>query len=263
MHKSALVRALGITILTFLLPVPAFAHFAILVTDTPSVKVGQEAAFRFYNGHPYECEVVDTAAPERVLVIPPKGEPVEIKASAGTLAKADGGKAAIHTFSYTPKVRGDHLVTVRTALAYDAHARAYVQDEVKLVLHVQTQEGWQQPAGASLELLPLTRPYGLEPGFVFKAQARLKGKPLADAEVEIEKFHAAPPKQIPDDEALITRTAITDMNGYVVCTLDEPGWWAIMVSTEDGRKAHEGKPVPILRRAQFWLKVGPKVDTPE
>lgn len=197
MRSPPLVWTCGITILAFVLPAPALAHFAILVTDTPSAKVGQEVAFRFYNGHPYECEVVDTPAPERVLVIPPKGEPVELKVAPATLDKPGGGKAAINTFGYTPKVRGDHLVTVRTALAYDAHARAYVQDEVKLVLHVQTQERWQQAAGADLELLPLIRPYGLEPGFVFKVQARLKGKPLADAEVEIEKFQAAPPSRSP------------------------------------------------------------------
>jgi len=50
----------------------------------------------------------------------------------------------------------------------------YLEDTVKVVLHVQAQKGWDGRVDeGAFELLPLTRPYGLEPGLVFQARAML------------------------------------------------------------------------------------------
>ena len=49
---------------------------------------------------------------------------------------------------------------------------------------------------------------------------------LARALVEIERYNAVVPKELPPDEQ-ITRTAKTDPNGIFTCTLTEPGWWCL------------------------------------
>jgi hypothetical protein len=82
---------------------------------------------------------------------------------------------------------------------------------------------------------------------------RLEG--VADAEVEIERLNPSPPKDIPDDDALVTQVVKTDTNGYFTCTLDEPGWWGVMVSAHDGSKEKDGKSWPIVRRGILWVRV--------
>jgi hypothetical protein len=77
-----------------------------------------------------------------------------------------------------------------------ADEKRFFQDTVKVVLHVQTQNGWDAVLGATpCETVPLTRPYGLEPGLVFQARTLLatRGVPdrsLAGALVEVERYHA-------------------------------------------------------------------------
>ena len=56
---------------------------------------------------------------------------------------------------------------------------------------------------------------------------------MPGALVEIEHYHAAPPKTIPADE-FCTRTAKTDPNGVVTGTLTDPGWWCLAAAADGG-----------------------------
>src|SRR5947209_944968 len=110
-----------------------------------------------------------------------------------------------------------------------------------------------------LELVPLTRPYGLEPGLVFQAQLLVTGKPVPGALVEVERMNPEPPKEadLPPDEQ-ITRKTKTDPNGVLTCTLPDAGWWVITAVTDGGARDHEGKPRPVRRRATLWVNVDAK-----
>ena len=252
----------GITIVMVLLSRSVLGHFEVLVADKPARRAGEPVRLTYYRGHPFECEILDTEPPERVAVLKPDGKTwVDLKPSPKKVDNFDGGQATVQTLRYTPTERGDHLVALTTKMRFDAHEAVFTQQHLRLTLHVQAQWGWDHVAGLPLELVPLTRPYGLEPGFVVKAQARLGGKPVADAVVEIEKYHARPPKNMPSDDALITRAVKTDVNGYVVATLDEPGWWMLCVTVNDGTKLRDGKPYPVRRQGFLWLYVDPKTDT--
>lgn len=118
------------------------------------------------------------------------------------------------------------------------------------------QEGWDRKTGQVIEIVPLIRPYGVEPGFVFVGQAFLEGKPLEGATVEIEKYWPkAPHEDDLPDEAMITRVAKTGPNGLIMYTLDEPGWWVIAVSAEHGQMKRDGKSYPVEVRGLFWIHV--------
>lgn len=256
--KRLFVGLVGITILQFFLPA-ARGHFGILVPEPSAVRRGEAVTVRYSTGHPFECQLVNTEPPAKAQVVLPDGRTrVDLKPQPAEVDDVQGGKVTVQTLTFTPTERGDHRVVVTTPLHFDEHAGGFVQDELQVLVRVQVAQGWDRPLGQTLELLPLTRPYGLKPGFAFKAQARLQGKPLADAEVEIERLNPVPPKDIPEDDALITQAARTDVNGYVVCTLDEPGWWGLMVTTEDGTKEKDGKAWPIIRRGILWVKVESK-----
>ncbi len=135
--------------------------------------------------------------------------------------------------------------------------KLFFHDRVKVVIHVVTQNGWDAPTGDPFELVPLTRPYGLEPGMVFQVQALVAGKPLAGGSVEVEKYHATPPKDLPEDEQM-TRRVKADQNGVATGTLTEAGWWCITEQRNAGEREHSGKMYPVRERATFWVFVDKK-----
>jgi uncharacterized GH25 family protein len=139
-----------------------------------------------------------------------------------------------------------------------------VHDIVKVVYHVQAQKGWDGMVQKEFEWSPLTRPYGLQPGAVFQAQlnrgvppdGRLL-KPVVATVVEVERYNATPPKELPPDE-FITRTVKTDPNGVATCNLPEPGWWCLTASRDGGEREHQGKRYPVKERSTLWVFVDEK-----
>lgn len=245
----------GITIINIFLPA-AGGHFGILLPEEASVRKGEGVGLRYFSGHPFECQIVDTQPPERVQAVSPGGQTrVGLKTEPKQVDNGEGGKVTVQTMTFNPSERGDHWVVVTSPPRFDEHAGGFVQDELKVLVRVQVTHGWENAVGQTLELVPLSRPYGLKPGHVFKVQARLDGKPLADAMVEIEKFNAKPPERLPEDEALITQVVRSDVNGYVTCTLDEAGWWGLMVTAQVGTREKDGKSWPVVRRGILWVHV--------
>jgi len=113
---------------------------------------------------------------------------------------------------FTPQQRGDYVFVLQTPAIWMEEDGEFLQDTVKVVLHVQAQKGWDATSRDDFEFVPLTRPYGLRSGMVFQAQIRAgvevrkapgaagasyltqdSVKPLAGALVEVESYTAAPP----------------------------------------------------------------------
>src|SRR5207248_3223291 len=108
-----------------------------------------------------------------------------------------------YSLRFTPAHRGDYVFVLQTPPIWLEEDEVFVQDTVKVVLHVQAQKGWDAAVREDFEFTPLTRPYGLEPGMVFQAQlgARPSG-PATGVPVEVERYNAAPPKELPPDEQI-------------------------------------------------------------
>jgi cobalt/nickel transport protein len=234
----------------------AWAHFNMLFPDSASVKRGDRVLFVYQWGHPYEHELFNAAAPQSVSVLSPDGKRTDL---AKTLEHvAEPTTPTRYQFPFRPEQRGDFVFVLTTPAIWMKEDEEFLQDSVKVVLHVQAQKGWDTSAGQTFEMLPLTRPYGLQPGMAFQAQALLDGKPLAGALVEIERYNGTRPAELPPDEQ-ITRTAKTGPGGVVTCTLTEPGWWCITAHREGGMKEHDGKAYPVRQRSTLWVFVDEKV----
>src|SRR5262249_14255146 len=143
----------------------------------------------------------------------------------------------------------------------------FVQDIVKVVVHVQAQKNWDADspgsAGVNTRVIPLTRPYGLQPGAVFQARfthsfGKQEPNPLAGIPVEVERYNPTRPKNLPADDH-ITRTLKTDPNGVATTALLGPGWWAITGLVGNGSRLHNGKQYPIRLRATLWVHVDEKI----
>src|SRR5262249_30711369 len=147
--------------------------------------------------------------------------------------------------------RGDYVFVLRAPPVWREEEKDFVEDIVKVVFHVQAQKGWDAAADGEWE--PLTRPYGLQPGVAF--QARLKA--VAGALVEVERYNATPPRELPPDEQ-ITRVVKTDPGGVVTATLFEPGWWCLGTTAKKGTKERDGKEYPLRQRSILWVVVDEK-----
>jgi cobalt/nickel transport protein len=263
---NSLLRSVLALALAGLLAPAAGAHFNMLLPDKASVKKGETVTFTYQWGHPFEHQLFDAPAPQGVSVLHPDGEGSgDLR---GTLKEikvpGEDKKVTAYQFRYTPQERGDFVFTLGTPPIWMGEEKRFFEDSVKVVLHVQAQRGWDDtsPLGGfrlrpDLRLRPLTRPYGLEPGMVFQAQALDEGKPQAGGLIEVERYNPAPPKELPPDEH-ITRTAKTDPNGVVTCTLTDPGWWCITAERDGGNEQHEGKSYPVRLRSTLWVFVDEK-----
>jgi cobalt/nickel transport protein len=250
----------------------ASAHYHILLPDKASVERGTSVKFTLRFGHPFEHQMFPTAKPTSVTVVTPDGEKVDLSASpVRAQPRENEDKAASgYCWTYTPGHRGDHVVLVRCEPQWMAEEKEFLEDSVKTILHVQTQNGWDATVGDGMELIPLTRPYGLRAGTVF--QVSVQGKPAPGASppqiifptsehqplpgilVEVERYNAMPPKALPADE-FITRTVKTDPNGVATVTLPEPGWWAITAIREGGTRMRDGNAYPVKVRSTLWVPV--------
>jgi uncharacterized GH25 family protein len=232
------------------------AHYNMLLPQTPSAKRGEAVTLVYQWGHPFEHQLFDAPTPEGVFVIAPDGPKTDLSGKAEPIAQPIGGGKQARAFQvrFTPDKRGDYVFVLTTPPIWMAEDEEFLQDTVKVVVHVQAQKGWDAAAGQALAMMPLTRPYGLQPGMVFQAQALAESKPLAGTLVEIEHYNPAPPAKLPPDEH-ITRTAKTDPNGVVTATLTDPGWWCLTAQRAGGQKDHEGKKFPVKQRTTLWVMV--------
>jgi cobalt/nickel transport protein len=245
----------------------AFAHFH---TFYPKVrgscgKPGEQVTWQYFWGHPFEMIIFDAPEPKFFMATPEgKKDPVVVQ-EISLKDQESGQERKAFEIEYTPAKPGDYYLCLEAQPVFIPEEKTLWQDFVKEIWHVMAEKGWDKRVGLEVEIVPLTRPYGWPAGSVFKGRALFRGRPLKGALVEIEKFNGffLSPAQLPKDRfgqengPLITRTVKTDLNGYLTCTLDSPGWWVISVSRKHGKKTHEGKTYPVEKRGYLWVYVEP------
>lgn len=220
----------------------ALAHFPILLPATPWGRVGEELELVHSFGHPFEVERAPAARPLRFSVFPPDGDAVDLLPTLGE----EGAARMDWRARYTPRQRGDHLVALTSPVG--EHDGRPWQDFTKLVLHVPAvQRGWDRVLGDPLEVVPLTRPYGIAVGASVRAEVLADGQPLAHAVVEVERCNTTAPDPLPP-EPFVTRVEKTDRSGALATTLERAGWWILSAR----RDTPSG-----TQRASLWVHVGP------
>ena len=110
------------------------------------------------------------------MVYRPDGKSTELSK---TLQKFDQQaaekKIAAYRFPFTPDQRGDYTFVLTTPPVLLEQGARFLQDRVKVVLHVQTQKGWDIATGKGFELVPLTRPMAWSLALCFSVRHCLLG----------------------------------------------------------------------------------------
>jgi uncharacterized GH25 family protein len=232
------------------------AHYSMLFPQVASARSGQAVTILFQWGHPFEHQLSSAASPRLLTVLTPSGKRIDLTKTLEEAAVPgpDGKKIRAFQCRFTPEERGDFVFVLHGSPIWMEENREFFLDTVQVVLHVQTQKGWDASLGKGMEMTPLTRPYGLQPGMVFQARVLAEGKALAGTLVEVERYNPSLPASLPPDEH-ITRTAKTDPRGVLTASLMEPGWWGLTAARINGTKEHDGKSFPIRERVTLWVFV--------
>jgi len=239
---------------------PARAHYNMLLPETASAKRGDTVAFLYQWGHPFEHQLFDAPAPRSLWVLSPDGKKSDL---ISTLEKAavpgaEGKTVTAWRFRFKPEQRGDYVILLAAEPIWMEEEHEFWQDSVKVVLHVQAQKNWDAIVEPGFEIVPLTRPYGLQPGMVFQAALETGKANGSGLIVEVERYNQSPPKALPADEQ-ITRTVKTDRNNVLTCSLPEAGWWGITAQRESGKMARNGKEYSTRQRTTLWVFVDEKI----
>jgi len=117
------------------------------------------------------------------------------------------------------------------------------------------QEGWDKPIGLKAEIVLLIRPYGLWAGNIFSGTVLFKGKPVPNAEVEVEFYNGDKSIKAPT-EAHVTQVIKADKNGVFSYAMPRAGYWGFSALLEDDKKLKhtDGKEYPVELGAVFWVK---------
>lgn len=237
----------------------AQAHFPILLHDAELGATNGAVTVTFATGHPFELEMEPAPRPAQLLYLDAQGRTTNLTASLqATLFRGDTHAAAWQV-RFEPG-RGDGLLALDTAASVDAAQKTVYREYVKVCLHRGLQEGWNQRTGQPLEIVPLTRPYGLRPGMVFTGRLLRGAAPVADSEVYFERLseHRPDARTLPP-EPLITFAVRTDREGRFTLSLPDPGWWVLGAYVDDlGPVRHEGQDFRLEGFAGLWLRVEPK-----
>lgn len=234
-----------------------WAHYPMLLTERAMVGPGEEVVIELTNGHPFWNDRYEIERPERVGVFPPERRFVNL---AEKLEEVPASEDAPRRWRlrFTPNKPGDYVFSIHGGLFFEPPQRK-VMDYSKLVLHVKhetgAQVGWRRVVGDPLEIVPLTRPYAIPVGSVFRGKVLSDGQPQPEVVVEAETY--APGKLRHEGGYLPNYRlgVLTDDAGVFAVTLPKAGWWLIAAAT-DGGPGEQGASQVVARRAALWVYVG-------
>ncbi|MDT8389066.1 MAG: DUF4198 domain-containing protein [Lentisphaeria bacterium] len=250
------------TLACFIGALTARGHFQTLLPSTDLA--GQEARtidLDIQFTHPMEGgPVMDMGAPARFGVVL-NGKTKDLTSDL-IMRRLNGMRA--FSASYTVKTPGDHLFFIEPAPYWEPAEGKWIIHYTKVIVNAfGAEDGWDQPIGLPVEIRPLTRPYGLWTGNLFRGVVLQDGQPVPFAEIEVEYWNPQGDVEIPGD-AFITQVIRADANGLFAYAMPRAGWWAFAALIEGGaRPAPDGSPAGVELGGLIWVHcvdMRPRVD---
>ncbi|MFH2066851.1 MAG: DUF4198 domain-containing protein [Pseudomonadota bacterium] len=246
----------------------AMAHFQMIYTPEAAMQKGGGIPIVLVFTHPFEAgHTMDMGKPEQFFVVATRGENEPKKTDLlGTLkpitwTSLTNSGAAWET-SYSAR-GGDHIFCLVPDPYLEKEEDAYIKQNTKVIINVGGEPGaWMEPVGLPVEIVPLCKPYDRWTGNVFQGLVLFNGKPVPNAEVEIEYMNHEPDlnkkafskeaKAEAPQDAFVLQTIFADGNGVFTFGIPKAGWWGFAALDLDPDFTHKGK--KCSRDAVIWLK---------
>lgn len=252
MKKCLMIIAFAATLLMASLSL-CWAHFGMIIPSDDIVGKEDKKTItldvKFI--HPFEGHYMNMDMPKAFGVFA-DGKKQDLLKS---LKKKEVKKFAAWEASYQIKAPGDYAFFVEPAPYWEPAEESFIIHYTKVVVNaLGLEEGWDAEIGLKTEIVPLTRPYGLWAGNVFQGIVKVDGKPVPNAEVEVEYYNEGGRLKAPA-EPYVTQVVKADQNGVFTYAMPKAGWWGFAaLSTADYKMSHEGKEYPVEIGAVIWVK---------
>ncbi len=231
---------------------PAWAHFGMLIPAKPSISKADPKTIELVLSfsHPMEGVGMDMAKPKAFGVLAGTAQEDLIS---GLKAAQVMGKAA-WSASYTFKRPGVYIFHFTPEPYWEAAEDSFIAHYPKVVVPAfGEEEGWDREVGHPIEIVPLTRPFGLYAGNVFQGIVKQNGKPAPFAEVEIE-FYNREGKAVPPTEYQVTQVVKADRNGVFTYAVPRPGWWGFAaLAPAEFKLKKDGKDKAVEIGGVIWV----------
>jgi cobalt/nickel transport protein len=247
LFATAAVGMLGLCATT------ANAHFQEMLpsADIVAVEGERSVTLDIVFTHPMEGgPTMEMGQPVQFGVLA-KGKKTDLRSA--LTKKAVNGKTAFAS-SYRFAEPGDYVFYLEPAPFWEPAEKKYILHYTKAVVDFGSGDDWDAMVGFPIEIQPLSRPYGVWTGNVFRGVAKKNGKPLASADVEIEWANDGSVKAPADP--FITQVVKTDAQGVFAYAMPRAGWWAFNVLTDADKpiKGPDGKPARVEIGGTIWVK---------
>lgn len=251
------INHLFLAFLLVLLPSVCTAHFgAIIPSRSMCDQFHRTVTILFAFTHPFEQHSMNLVKPEKAVIMNMTDESIDVVTSLLKPASHLGHKA--WKLEYKIKRPGVYCVYMIPKPYWEPAEDHYIKHITKTYIAAfGEEEGWDKPIGLETEIVPVTRPFGLYAGNIFRARVYFHGKPAPYRTVEIEYYNKGGKLKAPN-EYMVTQVVETDELGYFSFCVPHPGWWAFSaLSTAPYTIKHNGKDKEVELGAVIWVKFVP------
>lgn len=239
------------TLLCGAFALPASAHFQEIIPSADVLPEGGDVSLNLVFTHPFEGgPVMEMKRPAEVGVYV-GGKKTDL-ASKLIQSPVDGKTA--WKLSYELSAPGAAIFYVVPQPYWEPAEDKYIVHYSKVIVDSYASgEGWDEMVGLPVEIKPLTRPTGLWTGNIFSGVVTKAGKPVANAEIEVEFVNDSHIKA--PNEAFNTQVIKADANGTFNYAMPASGWWgfAALLEGDKPMKSPDGKDVPVEEGALIWV----------
>lgn len=234
----------------------AFAHFGMVIPSDSMVSQDdkREVDLTLSFSHPFEGEGMDMAKPKVVGVV--RGGVRDDLSKSLKPAKVMGRGA--WRVSCPIRRPGVYQFFLEPEPYWESAEDCFIVHYPKTVVAAfGDEEGWDTELGLKTEIVPLTRPFGVYAGNVFRGVVKLDGKPVPFAEVEVEYYNRDGSVKAPNDY-FITQVVKADANGVFSYAPPAAGWWGFAaLNTADYKLKRDGEDKDVELGAVLWIYFSP------
>jgi cobalt/nickel transport protein len=260
--KKAVVLVFGLMLV--ISAAPSSAHFQMIYTPEAALEKAETIDLRLVFSHPFEAgHTMDMGKPEQFFVVR-KGRKQDLLASLKpiTWTSLTNDGAAYET-TYKLQGMGDNVFCLTPAPYYEKEEDVYIQQITKCVVNTGGfPTDWDAEIGLPAEIVPLDKPYALWTGNVFRGVVMSNGKPVPNAEIEVEYMNHLPlldkngfakeAKVRAPQDAFVTMTMKANANGEFAFGIPKAGWWGFCALGVGPLDKHNGK--ELSQDAVLWIQ---------
>ncbi|MFP4476672.1 MAG: DUF4198 domain-containing protein [Desulfatibacillaceae bacterium] len=244
------------TVMALAFSANAAAHFGMVIPSDNMVMEEDERAVDVVLSfsHPFEMVGMELEKPARFTLTTQGGpgsllddlEKTEVMDHTAWKTRVPVRRPGLYTFYMEPKPY------------WEPAEDCFIVHHTKTVVAAYgADEGWSEPLGVKTEIVPLSKPFALWAGNVFQGKVLLDGKPVSNAEVEVEYYNADKKAEAPS-EYMITQTVQADENGVFTYAAPVPGWWGFAaLNGADYKLEHKGEKKDVELGAVLWVHFEP------